>query len=129
MADTYTRDQNGNIIATVGGVTTTYAPSLNNPGYMNLLAQESAGTITIVRPAYITKAQCLLWLLSQGHTEQDILNAIATITDATAQAQALIEWKYRDPFARNNPLWDQLGPTLGMTPAQIDAAFIAASTL
>jgi len=78
----------------------------------------------------ITKAQALLWLWSAlQKTEQDVLNAIATITDPSAHQSALIEWQYKQPFQRSHPLFDQLGAILGLTPAQLDDAFRAAALL
>ncbi len=70
------------------------------------------------------------WLLTIGKTEADVLNAINRIADATAKAQALIDWNYPDgPFRRAAPLFNQLGPLLGLSPAQLDAAFAAAAKL
>lgn len=77
----------------------------------------------------ITKAQALLWLLSVGKTEDEVLAAINTITDANAKAVALIEWKYREPFNYDNPLFSALAPALGMIPNDLPAAFVAASKL
>lgn len=79
----------------------------------------------------ITKRQALLWLLTIGKTESDVLFAIDSISDAGARAAASITWNYPDgAFKRSDPLFDALGPLLGLTaPEQIDAAFRAAAQL
>lgn len=73
----------------------------------------------------ITKAQALLYLLSIGKTEADVLAAIATITDPTERAVAEIEWSYRQPFRHDHPLFAALGPAVGIT--DMEEAFRAAA--
>lgn len=75
----------------------------------------------------ITKAQALLYLLSIGKTEADVLTAISTISDATSRAVAEIEWKYRQPFHHGHPLFASLGPAVGIS--DMGAAFWVASVL
>lgn len=75
----------------------------------------------------ITKAQALLYLLSIGKTEADVLAAIATITDPTERAIAEIEWNCRQPFRHDHPLFGALGPAVGIT--DMEAAFRAAALL
>ncbi len=75
----------------------------------------------------ITKAQALLYLLSIGKTEADVLSAIATISDPTERAVAEIEWNYRQPFRHDHPLFAALGPAVGIT--DMEAAFRAAAVL
>lgn len=78
----------------------------------------------------ISKRQMLTWLLSVGKSESDVAASLSSITDATARAQALIDWNFPDaPFQRSNPLFDQLGPGFGLSPSQMDAAFVAAALL
>lgn len=78
----------------------------------------------------ITKRQALTWLLTIGKSDADVTAAIDTIPDQRARAQALIDWAYPDhPYQRSNPLFDQLAPLLGLTPQQMDAAFISASAM
>ncbi len=77
----------------------------------------------------ISKAQALLWLRTIGKSEADVEAAIAAIPDADARAVAEIEWKYREPFHRAHPLFDQLGAALGLSSAQIDDAFRTAALL
>lgn len=77
----------------------------------------------------ITKAQCLLWLLQQGKTEADVDAAIAAITDSEARSVAEIEWKYRQPFHSDHPLFAQLAPALGIDVSALPDAFRAAAQL
>lgn len=75
----------------------------------------------------ITKAQALLYLLSIGKTEADVLAAIATISDPTERTVAEIEWNYRQPFRHDHPLFAALGPAVGIT--DMEAAFRVAALL
>lgn len=75
----------------------------------------------------ITKAQALLYLLSIGKTEADVLAAIATISDPAERAVAEIEWNYRQPFRHDHPLFAALGPAVGIT--DMEAAFRVAALL
>lgn len=77
----------------------------------------------------ISKAQCLLWLLTINKTEADIDALIAAIPDAGNRAVAQIVWKHREPFHRSHPLFNQIGADLGLSPSQIDDAFRAAALL
>lgn len=77
----------------------------------------------------ITKAQCLLWLLQQGKTEADVDAAIAAITDSEARSVAEIEWKYRQLFHSDHPLFAQLAPALGIDVSALPDAFRAAAQL
>jgi hypothetical protein len=83
-------------------------------------------------PQSVTKRQVIFWLISQSKSEQDVLNAIAAITDPTTRAQASAFWAYPDDgkIPRQHPMTITLGGALGLnTPALLDAAFTAASTL
>lgn len=83
---------------------------------------------TIVNPVPdISAAQARLWLLTIGKTSADVEAAIATLP-SPARERALIEWEYRTTYRRASPMWDMLGPGLGIqTPAAMDAAFRAAA--
>lgn len=93
----------------------------------------NAGTITGPAPPPepvpdIGADQARLWLLSIGKTDADIVALINTLPPEQS-APALILWEYRTVYKRSSPLWDQLGPGLGLTPSQMDAAFRAAALL
>lgn len=62
----------------------------------------------------ISKAQALLYLLTLGKTESDVLALIASIPDPQQRAVAEIEWSYRPTFRYDHPLFVQLGPAIGI---------------
>ena len=74
----------------------------------------------------ISKAQALLYLLMIGKTEADVDAEIAKL-EPSARAVAQIEWKHRQPFHYDHPLFIELGPLLGIT--DMVAAFRIAATL
>jgi hypothetical protein len=77
----------------------------------------------------VTKRQMLVCLYQNlGKTDADVQAAIQSIPDPDASAVAMITWQNPDgPFRRSDPLFDELAPIFGLTPAQVDAAFVAAS--
>jgi hypothetical protein len=78
-------------------------------------------------PAAVTMRQARLALFSAG-----LLSAVDTAIDALPEPQrtaARIEWDYSNELQRSNPLVAALTPALGLTDAQVDALFIAASAL
>ena len=54
---------------------------------------------------------------------------IAAIPDVPTRERAQIEWEYATAYPHTHPLVAQLGAALGLTPAAIDAAFVAAAQL
>jgi hypothetical protein len=52
--------------------------------------------------------------------------AIDAIEDATQRAVARAKWKHTLRFDRNDPLFAQLAPVVGLTDAEIDAAWMQA---
>jgi hypothetical protein len=74
-------------------------------------------------PAPVTRRQLFLWLNSIGITRA-MLRAQLSGNEA-----ALIELEEAQEFRREHPLVAQLGQTLGLSSAQIDAAFRAAALL
>lgn len=77
----------------------------------------------------ISKAQALLWLLQHGKSEADIDALIAVIPDAEQRAVAEIEWRYRQPFHHDHPLFAALAPAIGIAVDDLPAAFRAAALL
>lgn len=65
-------------------------------------------------------------LRGQGITAAMVEATIATIADADLRADAAEAWEYATFFERLNPLIDMIGALLGLTPAQIDAAWLGA---
>ncbi len=78
-------------------------------------------------PDAVTMRQARLALLGAG-----ILSSIDAAIDTMPSPQkeaARIEWEYSQEVHRDQPLVLALAPALGLTDAQIDALFIAASAL
>lgn len=94
-----------------------------------------AEVIAIVAPdnvPTISRRQALLYLLSIGKSDTDVIAAINGLSDANVRAAALIDWSYPEGgvLRRGIPLFDQLGPVIGIaTPAAMDDAFRAAALL
>jgi hypothetical protein len=58
--------------------------------------------------------------------EAEILAAIDAIPDLNTKAVARAKLKHTSLFHRDNPLFAQIAPTLGMNDAEIDAAWMQA---
>lgn len=74
-------------------------------------------------PASVTRRQLFLWLNGLGITRA------ALRTQLAGNEAALIELEEATEFQRAHPLVAQLGQTLGLNSAQIDAAFRNAAGL
>lgn len=74
-------------------------------------------------PDVVTPYQARVALLNAG-----LLDAVAAMMESTdVDPAAKIAWEYATGFYRNSPFIVSLRSTLGLTPEQIDALFIAAS--
>ena len=78
-------------------------------------------------PASVTMRQARLALLGAGML-QPVDAAIAAMPSPAKEA-AQIEWEFSNEVQRHNGFVEQLGPALGLTPAQVDALFVAAAKL
>lgn len=98
----------------------------------NVLWQDGA-LVRIPPPASpvptLTARQLRLWLLSMQITTEMIDAQIDAMTDAEAKSRARVEWEYATEYKHDHPLVLQIGAALGMTPAQINDGFRAASSL
>lgn len=65
-------------------------------------------------------------LRGQGITAAMVEAAIAGIAEEDLRADASDAWEYATFFERLNPLIDMIGALLGLTPEQIDAAWLGA---
>ena len=74
-------------------------------------------------PSSITTRQCRLVLMAQG-----LLAQVETMIAAQDEATR-ITWEYALEFQRDDPLLSGLAANLGLTDAQIDEFFFAASQL
>lgn len=82
-------------------------------------------------PQIIPLFKLKLWLLAAGKlaaVEAMLANAAAWPTPEEHTA-AKILWAHRDNVLRTSQLVNSLGAALGMTQAEIDAAFIAADAI
>ena len=83
----------------------------------------------ILIPQTVSMAQARKALVLGGVSMASVASAIAAISDATQRELAQIDWEYSTTVKRLSPLVTSLGPSLNLTDAQIDALFIAASSL
>jgi hypothetical protein len=74
-------------------------------------------------PASVTQRQLRLQLLTLGVTDAAVRASLA------GNEAGLIEWEFASEVRRDHRLVGQLGAVLGLTSAQIDDAFRAASLL
>lgn len=77
----------------------------------------------------LTARQLRLGLIAAGISLASVEAAIADIEDATDREIAQVEWEYASQFDRDHPLIEQVGSALGLTPEQIDVAWLAAVNL
>jgi len=77
----------------------------------------------------LTSRQLRLGLVMNGYALGQVEQAISEIPDPQQKAIAEIEWEYATIFERANPLIDQIGAVLGLTPEQIDDMWMAALEL
>jgi len=78
----------------------------------------------------ITARQLRLALLGLGLTGAQVEAQIAAMPGTPAQREAaMIEWEYATTYQRDHPLVVALGAALGLTEAQIDAAWMEAATI
>lgn len=87
----------------------------------------------IVPPPYIpdtvSARQIRLWLLQNNISLQMVNDAIATIEDAVLRDSVAIEWEYAPYIERNHPMLAPLAQSLGLSEADIDRAFMEASSI
>jgi hypothetical protein len=78
----------------------------------------------------ITARQLRLALLGLGLTGAQVEAAINAMPGTDMQREAArIEWEYATSYQRDHQLVAMLGAALGLTEAQIDAAWMEAATL
>jgi len=78
----------------------------------------------------INAAQIRLALFGMGVTSAQVEAAIDAMPGSDMEREAArIQWEYATTFARQHPLVVAIGAALGMTDAQIDAAWLHAATL
>lgn len=85
------------------------------------------GEVPVTVPASVTRRQARLALL---HTSKlsAVESAISSLADPLQRMAAQIEYE-NDTWERGNQWVEQLGQTVGLTPADIDQLFITAANL
>lgn len=84
---------------------------------------------SIAIPQSVTARQIRLWLVSHGVSLAAVDAAIDAITDATQREMVRVEWEYAPYVERSHPMLVPLASALGLTAAQVDAAFGEAAAL
>lgn len=80
-------------------------------------------------PVSISPRQIRLWFIQNNMPLVTVENAINGIEDVVLRETTKVEWEYSPYVERNHPMINTLGAALGLTPEQIDQAFITASAL
>jgi hypothetical protein len=80
-------------------------------------------------PQSISARQIRIWLIHHGYALAAVEAAIDGIPDAMARDSVRVEWEYAPVVERSHPMLVPLAAALGLSPAQVDAAFREAATL
>jgi hypothetical protein len=80
-------------------------------------------------PESITARQIRLWMIRHGMSLADVDAAIDTITDPITRESVRVEWAYAPYVLRSHEWLVPLAQSLGLTAAQVDAAFREAATI
>lgn len=80
-------------------------------------------------PAQVSPRQIRLWLVANGYSMATVNAAIESIEDQAMRDAVAIEWEYAPWVERAHPMIEPLAMVLGLTVAQVDAAFIEAALL
>jgi hypothetical protein len=103
---------------------------VNECNGVNLLPRDLDGTASVLtQPFRVSARQIRLWLVQNGFQLSQIDNAIGSIPDSIIREIVRIEWEYAPYVERNHPWLVPLAESLGLTPEQVDQAFIEASTI
>lgn len=97
---------------------------------VNLVPRDADGTAAVLtQPFRISARQIRLWLVQNGIALTQIDNAIDSIEDPNTREVVRIEWEFAPYVERNHPWLIPLAESLGLTPEQVDQAFIEASNI
>lgn len=80
-------------------------------------------------PQSVTARQVRLWLVRHGVQLASVDAAIDTIQDATTRDSVRVEWEYAPYVERSHPWLVPLAQALGLSEAQVDAAFREAASI
>lgn len=92
---------------------------------MNQQADEPAAV-----PQSVSARQIRLWLVQRGGVSLAAVDAaIDAIPDAVTRDSVRVEWEYSTYCERKHPMLVPLAAALGLTEAQVDQAFVEASSI
>lgn len=80
-------------------------------------------------PQTVSARQVRIWLIQHGISLSQVENAIDNIQDPVTRDITRVEWEYAPYIERSHPMLIPLGEALGLSPEQIDQAFIEANSL
>lgn len=87
----------------------------------------------VITPQYIpdtiSARQVRIWLVQHGISLAQVESAIDNISDPITRDITRIEWEYAPYIERSHPMLIALGDALGLSPEQINNAFIEASQI
>ena len=80
-------------------------------------------------PEQVSARQIRLWLVAHGVNLAAVEAAIDGIPDQTQRDMVRVEWEYAPCVERSHPMLVPLAAALGLSEAQVDAAFREAAGL
>jgi len=80
-------------------------------------------------PESVSARQIRLWLIRNGIALAAVDAAIDAIQDQLQRDSVRVEWDYAPYVERSHPMLVPLAAALGLSEAQVDQAFIEASTI
>lgn len=80
-------------------------------------------------PPSVTARQIRLWLVAHGHALAEVEAAIDAIPDPAQREMVRVEWEYAPYVERSHPMLVPLASSLGLSAAEVDAAFRTAELL
>lgn len=119
---------NGWHISWIGSDFNEYLVACNN---VNIIPRNSDPNIPTTNFHYpkISARQVRLWLIQNGINLDSVYQAINSIEDSILRDSVAVEWEYAPYIERNHPMLVPLASSLGLSEADIDRAFIEASSL
>lgn len=101
--------------------------SARDPSTADLFAQASAGAVAPYVPPTPEQARATMTPLSRMAFMERLyaIGQLETVNALMAQADPLVKlrWDTAVEFTRNDPLIDQFGAMIGLSPEQIDALY------
>lgn len=118
---------NGWRIHWVGSDHSEYVTECNK---VNLVPRDTDGTASVLtQPFRVSARQIRLWLVQNGIALSQIDSAINNIEDPNTREVVRIEWEFAPYVEKSHPWLIPLAESLGLTPEQVDQAFIEAYTI